>query len=190
MKRLMLYGMLLFCASIYAQSATHTQEIKILPVSSLTISGDTNITEFECDYYTAQIKESTPLEYTISANEIIFNKAELHLKNKGFDCGNKAINKDFHALVQSEEYPEIILKLNKISLSSGNMADAKVTICIAGIENNYELPVSIATDNSARFKGTLKLNINDFKLQPPKKLFGMIVVKKDIEIQFDLSIQK
>ncbi len=42
----------------------------------------------------------------------------------------------------------------------------------------------------SEFKGILKLDIKDFDLEPPKKLFGMIVVKDEIEINFDLINKK
>ena len=55
----------------------------------------------------------------------------------------------------------------------------------------YDIPVEIQNhDKISTFKGTLELNINDFKLEPPTKLFGMIVVKDNIEINFDLKVKK
>ena len=189
MKRLMLYCLLLFSAYISAQTTTESHTIQILPESKLTITGDTNIKEFECGYYTAQIEEKTPLKYTLKDSQILFQQAELRLENKGFDCGNKAINKDFHELIQTGEYPEIILKLNKISLESPILASANVTICIAGLEKDYNLPVYIKNEAIQHFKGSLQLNIRDFNLEPPEKFFGMIVVKEEIEINFDLSVK-
>ena len=38
-------------------------------------------------------------------------------------------------------------------------------------------------------KGTLRLNIKDFNLKSPKKLFGLIEVDNNVDINFNLFLQ-
>lgn len=183
--------MLLFAGGVLsAQNDFHTKTVVVLPSSELTIDGDTNISKFQCEFDTSYLEEENSFKYVSTPSEIIFKGAILTLETKGFDCGSRGINKDFHSLIKSDKYPQIFLQLAKVKLTAANKAMARVYITIAGIEKFYDIPVEIQNGNISTFKGTLELNINDFKLEPPKKLFGMIVVKDNIQINFDLKVKK
>ncbi len=191
MKNALLLVMLMFLSAFTnAQNSFHKKTIKFLPQSQLNITGDTNISAFECIFNTSYLKKEQVIQYTGTNSYLRFTDAVLTLDTKAFDCGNKRINKDFHDLIKSDEHPEIFLELYEIKIRSNNFAIAKACITIAGKQKTYELPVEIIEGNVSHFKGKLKLNINDFGLEPPKKLFGMIVVKDDIEINFNLVVQK
>src|SRR5690625_6684014 len=74
--------------------------------------------------------------------------------------------------------------------SSDLEALASIGLEIAGIKNNYHLPVSFQKKKDYFItSATLPLNINDFNLEQPRKLFGLIVVHKEIEITFDLRFR-
>ncbi|WP_029034088.1 YceI family protein [Salinimicrobium terrae] len=189
MKKNAFVVLVLFCAAI-----THAQNTKkrvtILPSSDLTIIGDSNIAKFQCEFDTSHLQESQVVTYQKTGNQIKFTGAVLTLNNRGFDCGSKGINRDFHDLLKTEEYPRILLEMNKVILSSPTQGIATVTITIAGKRNNYEVPVIIKDGAIAQFTGNLHLNIKDYGLEAPKKLFGMIVVKDEIDINFDLLVKK
>lgn len=190
MKNLLLSGFILcFSLITLAQGDFEKSSILILPNSELTITGDTNINTFKCDFNPDLLPRETKIKHNSEGSEIGFKNAVLRLNNKGFDCGNKGINKDFHSLLRSEEYPEIELELKKVSLINANSAVADVRIFIAGISNDYRVPVKITETGDQYLMGNLKLNITDFELAPPKKLFGLIKLKDDIEINFNLSVK-
>lgn len=189
MNRYLLYGFILLCTvSALAQGEMVSKTIKILPGSQLSIQGDTNITEFGCGFDTDYLEGCKKINYTENENDIYFKNAILILKNKGFDCGSKGINKDFHSLLKTSEYPQISLQLIKVNFLQPDKGIALVNITIAGISREYTLPINIpkALD---RFTGNLRLNINDFNLEPPRKMLGLIVIKKEIEINFDILVK-
>lgn len=190
MKKLMLIVMLMFCGTItQAQDNFEKKTVQVLPTSSLTITGDTNINKFTCNFDTSYLKEPQLIHFSENNSEINFTGAVLTLVTKGFDCGSKAINKDFHALIKSDQHPEIFLEMNKVKLISPTKGVARVCITIAGKQKFYDLPVNIKKGKISEFKGKLELDIKDFDLEPPKKLFGIIVVKDDIQINFDLRVK-
>lgn len=176
----------LFSLNGWTQDDFIVKSIEILQSSELSITGDTNISKFGCEFNTFYLEQCDELVYKQEGKNINFKNAILTLKNKGFDCGNKAINKDFHALLNTEKYPKITLELTEITLHSANAAKATVRINIAGKEKTYLVPIVIATTPSNRFVGKLKLDIRDFGLEPPKKFLGLIVIKEEIEINFNL----
>ena len=190
MKKTVLGMLMLFCCLMtYAQSF-QKREITILPSSNLTIIGDSNMARFKCEFNTTYLDNSQIINYSGVGNELEFTGAIFPLNNRGFDCGSKGINQDFHDLLQTEQHPKIFLELNKIVMSSPNQGLANICISIAEKERSFEVPVLIEQGEISRFKGRLQLNIRNYNLEAPKKLFGMIIVKDEIEIDFDLLIKK
>jgi hypothetical protein len=190
MKKIVFALVVLYCGAITHAQNFEQEKVTVLPSSNLTIIGDSNIAAFQCEFDTSYLEGLQVIGYHQSGNEIEFTGAILPLKNKGFDCGSKGINRDFHDLLQTEEYPQIFLELKKVTLSSPSQGMATVVITIAGEKRSYVVPVTIKDDVIAEFNGNLHLNITDYGLKAPKKLFGMIVVKDEIDIQFNLQVKK
>lgn len=191
MRTLLLYSFLfLFFTAGIAQNNSRNTSVQILPDSKLTITGDTNISAFTCAFDPEMIPSSKKVKVTEKKDVLFFENAILKLDNTGFDCGSKGINRDFHALIKTEDYPFILLELKKLTMNSPKEAVADVLISIAGKKKNYKLPVEIIEGEIPQYKGNLSLNINDFNLEPPKKMFGLIVVKEDIDINFNLNVEK
>ena len=166
--------------------------VNIVPGSSLTISGTTNISSFRCDFDIDRIKESIPVHYAKIGRKYIFEKATLILNNQGFDCGNKGIKRDFHELLQSGEYPRILLRLNEIDtdISFPSVLNAIVEIKIAGNKNYYKIPVIIDENKTKCVSGVLKISLGDFNLKAPRKALGLIVVQDSVTISFDLTLRE
>ncbi|SDK69375.1 YceI-like domain-containing protein [Salinimicrobium catena] len=191
MKKLMLIALLLLSgALVHAQNNFHEKKVTVLPTSQLSINGDTNINKFECVFDTEYLNEGKKVYYSRRDSIMKFTGAILVLNTQGFDCGNKGINQDFHDLIKSDEYPEIHLEINQVRLRTSEFGVATICITMAGKQKYYEVPINIKDGKIAEFQGELELNIKDFGLEPPKKLFGIIVVKDDIEINFDLKVKK
>ncbi|MDT0678672.1 YceI family protein [Autumnicola musiva] len=187
MKMQFLFIVFIFATSAcFSQQGFEQQKIRILPESSLNITGDTNISKFNCEFNASLLQGKQTVQLYKSGQNINFKDAVLLLRNEGFDCGNRAINKDFHALMQTEKYPSIKLELKKAVLKDDGDAVARIIIYMAGKRKSYEVPVEIISCPTPNFKGLLQLNINDFELEPPRKLFGLIVIKEEIEINFNL----
>src|SRR5690606_31738650 len=103
MKSLMLLCLIL-CLSpkLLAQNGIEKRTVQILADSELTITGDTNINKFQCGFDTKLLERSKEISFTKQGNNLKFKNAVLVLNNEGFDCGNKAINKDFHSLLRTD----------------------------------------------------------------------------------------
>ena len=190
MKKIVLVMMLLFCGAMTNAQSFQERKIIVLPSSNLTIIGDSNIAKFRCEFDTSYLDKSQVIRYSLVGNQIKFTDAILALDNRGFNCGSRGINQDFHDLLQTKRHPRILLELKKVVMSSPTQGLATVRITIAEKHKTFEVPVLIEQGEIARFKGNLQLNIREYGLEAPKKLFGMIVVKDEIEINFDLFVKK
>jgi len=182
---------LLMAFDLKDPSANNTV-VYIAAESSLRISGTSNINTFTCDFNTVEMMAPIPVHYVRAGSKYIFHKADLILDNLSFDCGNRGINKDFHALLKSKEYPHILIRLKEIETDSGNTShlNAKVDIEIAGRTNTYKIPIKFELRENMCILGELKLSLDDFQLKAPKKVLGLITVHETITINFDLAIRE
>jgi len=164
--------------------AQENTNIHVLAESRLSIKGTSNVNTFRCAYNAQELQRELTVNYRWYENQMLFDNVKLFVDNSGFDCGNRGINKDFHELLQTETYPQIEFEL----LSYNNQQQkATVAITIAGETNTYSLPVNLLETH--QIKGLLRIDITDYGLTPPKKMLGMIVVHKEIEIAFSFVIK-
>lgn len=192
MKRILYILLFLVLVSFAHKNFTrHSKSVLITSQSELHINGTSNVTDFKCQYNIEKFADPIQIHYERANTIIRFEKSMLVLENTGFDCGGRGINKDFHGLLKSDTYPEIILRLKEIKLKpyNANVVNALVEIEIAGIKRLYTMEVKFENKEDWLINGQLKLNINDFDLKAPKKMLGLIVVSEEIEISFHLVLQ-
>ena len=106
-----------------------------------------------------------------------------------FDCGGRQINKDFHKLLNTKEFPQILIKLKEIEYLLESIK-ACIEMEIAGVSKTYTLHVTQTKEDTHNILGVLELDISDFNLESPTKLLGIIVVSDIIEIDFNLSFKE
>ncbi len=177
--------MLFLCTAILAQRDFSETRIKISPKSELIIAGSTNVNKFDCKFDSDLIKGNREIEYSKGEKEIRFKGLSLKLATDAFDCAHRRMNEDLQDLLKFDEYPAIVLEINKVELISEEFVRAFITVNLAGGQKDYELPVHINDNN---FEGEFNINIRDFGLEPPKKAMGLVQVREIIEVQFNLKV--
>ena len=157
-----------------------------LQSSTLSLTGSTNVTCFECTFDPAYFKPVQHIRYEQQGDLVLLKDAGLELDLFGFDCGGKAINKDFREMLKADDFPFIGLNFTQI-LESEKGYEATVVISLAGRQQTYIVPVCYNRKQLRHARGSLKIKISDYQLQTPRKLFGLISVQDLINIQFDIS---
>lgn len=193
MKRLfLLLAFLVLTAFSTSIFEADSLEVIVKGNSEVSISGTTNINSFSCNYNIAKLENPIPVSFESNNQKMVFESTALELENTCFDCGLKAINKDFNKLLKTEEYPRIKLKLISIEKTSvpKNTYFAKVKIHIANSANTYTFPVQVTRSEDFHIKGDLSIDIRDYNLQAPKKMMGLIVVHDDIVVNFNLHLKQ
>ncbi|MGY5848072.1 YceI family protein [Salegentibacter sp. HM20] len=190
MKRLLITTGFLLAGLLSFAQPYEDSKVHILPHSNLSIKGNTNINKFECEFNSLSFR-NRPLnvKYSEKNGRMIFKDTRLYLENENFDCGNRRINKDFLDLLNTKDHPQIVIKLREIEQNGDDTAKVNLVFNIAGKEKNYVFPVEVTGEEELCFSGKLKLNIEDFGLEAPQKMMGLIVIDKEIEINFNLNIQ-
>jgi hypothetical protein len=172
-------------------SSSKNTSVFINSDSYLYVKGTTNISNFSCDFNISTLENKIPVSFITNAGEMIFDNTVLVLETDCFDCGGKAINNDFKKILKSDNHPKIFLNLEKISLlNNGKSVEAKIAIEIAGFKKTHEIPVKIKKEHGLLVSGNLELSLNEYNLEAPKKLFGLIAINDTIEIDFKLRVQE
>ncbi|MTE27721.1 YceI family protein [Winogradskyella ouciana] len=195
MRNIKYFCILIFCiGSFYAFKSPGFKTFKafLTSESELIIKGHSNVNDFQCQYDITELSDSIAISYRMVGDNLSFSKAKLELKSLSFNCGNKGINKDFNKLLKSDVYPKIRIDLVSAESSiedSELVVTVDITIC--GISKSYEILIQVNKRNGDLLVcGTLPIDINDFQLEPPKKMLGLIKVSNEIEIDFSLVVVK
>ncbi|WP_242085231.1 YceI family protein [Aestuariivivens sediminis] len=193
MKKILFIGLMLSLLAFATSDAVFERtSVIVTSESSLEVSGKTNINRFTCDFDVNKLKNPIEVIYYLKHNKMVFNKTVLVLENECFDCGGKALNNDLQKILKTNQYPQITLFLNEISeleAHSDNIL-ANIDITIAGINKNYKVPLTFKKDKGMLITGDLTLSMQDYNLEAPKKLFGLVTVQDEITIDFQLAVRE
>lgn len=192
MKPLLLFlSNFLVISSFYFSSFTNEKvTLCFTPKSSLIIKGNSNVNKFACDYNTYVLSDSLKVNFKKYSNSIVFENTQLLLKKAEFDCGGRGINRDFHKLLQTKEFPNIKMNLKKVDLSNKdkNLVNADISFTICDITKDFTVPISITQHhNKMIFKGNISISISDFQLVTPTKVLGLIKVNDIIVVDINLE---
>lgn len=167
--------------------------------SSLTLMGSSNINSFQCTTYE---NISKGFIYIITEDEqdyVKFANAILKINVKSFDCGNQIMNKDLYKTLNANESPTIDVELlgaspltsGKILKSGDGRFVADVAITLNGNSKADQLVIQWEKTgyNVYRFTGNKELKMSDFDIESPVAALGLIKVRDEITIHFDLFIQ-
>ncbi|RPD99984.1 YceI family protein [Aureibaculum marinum] len=166
--------------------------VVITPDSSFSLKGSSNVNSFSCTFNVEKINNPIDVTYHVYGDKISFSNTKLVLDNSYFDCGHNKINDDLNELLKSEKYPKIFIYLKEFSSDKNeSKVNTIIDIEIAGIRKTYNIPIQVDnSNNNMQISGNLNVNLSDYKLQAPKKLFGLIRVEDTIEINFNLSVRE
>jgi hypothetical protein len=154
----------------------------------INISGESNINTFDLD------KELAPYDLSAQDLELMVGSGseqyEIKIPVVGFSCRNPIIYRDFVKLLKADRYPDIIIELNYYQLEKmifqlgGKEAEFKITL--AGLSRKYRIDCSINQCGKSAFyiSGSKEIDLEDFKLEPPSKLNGLIELNRKVNINF------
>ena len=184
-----LFLLFFFLGAGYKGALKEKLTLCFLEKSALVIKGESNINRFNCVYDPLNLSNSLSVVYQQIGDKLVFENTALLLSNNSFDCGGRRINRDFHKLLLTDKYPEIKMKLKNIELprEEKDSITTQLDFTISSITKSFEVLVAYKKEkNTINFNGLVTINIEDFNLQPPKKVLGLIKVKNNINVEFNL----
>ena len=107
-----------------------------------------------------------------------------------FTGPNHRMLNDFYEMVHASKYPYINIKIEPREMADFDegtgLTNFKTKISIAGKSQNYVVPCEVTSCNKAQqvLKGKFELELSDFNIDPPEKMFGTIKVHNEVFINF------
>jgi hypothetical protein len=163
--------------------------------STLSVSGKSNINEFTCDIVGYYGPDTITCGEDGGSGKAVRLNGRLELDVFKFDCHSRLLTKDLRKTLKAEEYPKLAIRfltLEHIPSFQMNTQNMKgwVEVELAGTRKCFQIDYEFArnTSNSFLLNGKRTFCFSDFKLTPPKKLAGVIKVKDEFNVNFQLKL--
>jgi len=158
-------------------------------LKSVKIKGQTNVNRFHLSYNPHQTDELTVPGKNSPAGLIAFR-----IPVEGFESKNPLLTKDFNRFMHAETHPYIQVRIKKSQLHQlargKNSQKLPLQIHMAGktqqVESRYL--TRHYPSNQMLIEGRVQVNLEDFNLEPPQKMMGLVQVKDKIFINFDVVL--
>jgi hypothetical protein len=162
--------------------------------STLRVEGKSNINSFTCN-----IKEYAEKDTIVVVNrgtKQIRLFGELQMDVLSFNCHSHLITNDLRKTLKAEEYPKFIIRFLSIQSmpafqDKSELINGWIEVELAGVVKRFELSYLFSKEKP----GTIKLNggrsfcFSDFNLFAPQKLAGLVKIKDDFKVNFQLRLR-
>ncbi len=154
------------------------------------IEGSTNINHFHFE------QVFTNKEHIIKAQKNAGEVIRLKIPARDFKPSNPMMYNDFLELIKASEYPyiNITIFMDETRLPAGpeKIVTPKIRVGLAGETSTYEIPGEThkCKTNATHIQGKIKINLQDFNLEPPTKFMGMVKVNNEVFINFGLTLNR
>jgi polyisoprenoid-binding protein YceI len=120
--------------------------------------------------------------------------AELQVPVRSIDCGIGMQNRHLFETLGATAHPEIFFALNGYSVDrSANIPRVRIQgrLRIAGVERDVILYGIVFRDPGGDWvlRGERPINVRDFGVKPPRRFFGLLRVRDEITVHFDVAVR-
>jgi hypothetical protein len=151
----------------------------IVTKKMITVSGQTSIGGFSCDYSKEGLKDTLFIDFLGPTKEMVFD-----IPVQDFSCGNFLLNRDFRNTVKSDKYPSAKVKVQNLKSNYGHYTcDLSVTL----VGKRLDFPSLVLKRVPEGLHANLVLSFDDLDLEAPKKMGGMIKVEEKLTLDFTLG---
>ena len=195
-KRQMLAAMILLATAIIAsaQSSGNIAKWVVQKNSTLEVAGKTNVNSFTCKI--SQYTDRDTIAFFGQTDEAIKLNGDLAMDILSFDCHSNMIDRDMQKTLKADVYPQ--LKIRFLSLQNMPLLQQKSEIVkgwleveLAGVIKKIEMSyiISKTGNNFIQMCGSRNFTFSDFKLSPPQKFAGLVKIKDEFNVNFQLVLR-
>ena len=200
MKRLKTLIFSLLFLLLYSAGISQTVKYNVSEETKMTVSGTSTLHDWTSEVN--EVNGFVEVDEKFGTNGKVTKKDLIHLVNITVPVksiisprGATMDKKTYNAL-KSEEHPEIIFNLRDSKISNINGAEFSVEaggdLTVAGVKKQVNFPVEgkLISEDKMSFIGSYKLNMTEYDMEPPSAMFGQIVTGEEVEIKFELIVNK
>ena len=162
--------------------------------STLRVQGKTNINSFTCNI-NEYAKKDTIICINDPVKPISFT-GEIQMDILSFNCHSSMITKGLRKTLKSDEYPTMSIRFISLQFmpllqNKTELIKGWVEVQLAGVVKRFELSYSFLQSGLVylQLNGGRSFRFSDFKLTPPRKFGGLIKIKDDFDVNFQLVLR-
>lgn len=195
-KRQMLAAIIFLATAIIAsaQSSGNIAKWVVQKNSTLEVAGKTNVNSFTCNI--SQYNDRDTIAFFGESNKAIKLNGDLTMDILSFDCHSSMVNKDMQKTLKADVYPQLkirFLTLQNMPLLQQKSEQVKgwLEVELAGVVKRIEMIYTISKVGNSfiQMSGSRTFNFSDFKLSPPQKFAGLIKIKDEFNVNFQLVLR-
>lgn len=162
--------------------------------SKVMVEGSSNVNEFQCVTLNYEGADELKKFFREENGDRILTGA-VEMKVRSFDCENRMMTRDLRETLKEQVYPNITIELQSLRIPESASKQQRVTgrakVTIAGTSQELDMNWTLVRENvsTMRLLGTHDFSFTQFNIDPPTKMMGMIRVKDEIKVDFDLVME-
>ncbi|MBC7866934.1 MAG: YceI family protein [Gloeobacteraceae cyanobacterium ES-bin-316] len=184
---------LIMCISLSTVGQNRMVKWAVQKNSTLNVKGSSNVNNFSCNvtslagYDTIVVMDGPTRPMAL--------KGAISVDVLSFDCHNSLIRKDLRKTLKVEQYPKMVIRF--LTLKSmpfltdrTEHVNGWVEVELAGVKKIFELNYTFrrVAGGCIILKGGRKFCFSDFNLVPPRKLGGLVKIRDDFDVSFELGL--
>jgi polyisoprenoid-binding protein YceI len=156
--------------------------------SKMTVSGSSTIHEWESEITKADFNGDVKVEN--QQLKIRSFEARIPVTSIKSTKGKTMDTKTYEAF-KSEKFPTIIFSITNTKINANGTLDAKGYLTMAGVTQPVELQqvnYKILPGGDVQITLSKKINMTQWKMEPPTAMMGTIKVGEEVTVNFDFTI--
>lgn len=131
-------------------------------------------------------------QLTVKGNKLTeISSFKVELKAESLKSGNNSMDKNAYKALSTNKYPSIIFEMTGPSKIIGNKISTTGKLSISGSSQTIPVEVTYSVNgNSVTIIGSKDIKFSDFKIDPPKAVFGTIKTGNELQLSFNIVFIK
>jgi polyisoprenoid-binding protein YceI len=173
----MLISLISYGQGRYAQSSTSR-----ISISGTSTMHDWTMTSEKATY--DAVFETNPQGVPQQVTSLVVSVSAQSLKS-----GKNGMDKNAYAALKTDKYKQITFQLASGKID-GKTIRCQGSLTIAGTTKQIEVETTytILADGSIQCKGSKKLAMKDYNVDPPSFMFGSVTTGNEITVSFDVTL--
>lgn len=191
--RSLLFVFIAFGSFFCALGQEGIKESYVLRKEQITIKGRTNINKFECKLdLVGYVMDSLQIAVTKVNGNFNFSGLTLNIPVSAFNCKYRIMTNEFRDLLRSEEFPYLNLSIVHVDHEIPNKMHMRMNLSVAEMQKDERIQDCYVESlgEELRLGGTHTIYLRSYGLEPPKKFFGAVVVRNELDISFEVLLEK
>lgn len=192
-KTLLLKNAFLIFILIFGYKVQAQQVFELIPDSSvMTIKGTSSLHDWEMKVEKVVCK----LTAETGNKPLSITGLQLTVPSNGITADKSIMNRKAHTALKSDKYPQItfnLLSAVKVGMTNETFSGtATGELTLAGITKKITLQFSgkYSGNKKLQIKGTEKIDMTDFGIQPPTAMLGTLKTGKEVTVTYILNFKQ